>query len=116
MSARAERGWPACEREAQRRAPEPNGGEHVSALAVRVAPLTLGHGAVDFVQGAVPALLPYLVDRFGLSYTAAGGFLVALTAASSVTQPLFGYLSRNFCSVESASFFLPVLLCAYASQ
>jgi FSR family fosmidomycin resistance protein-like MFS transporter len=65
----------------------------VNALAVRVAPLTLGHGAVDFVQGAVPALLPYLVDRFGLSYTAAGAFLVALTAASSITQPVFGHLA-----------------------
>lgn len=59
----------------------------------RMAPLTVGHAAVDFTQGAIPALLPALVARFSLSYAAAGGLVLAATAASSVTQPLFGRLA-----------------------
>jgi FSR family fosmidomycin resistance protein-like MFS transporter len=58
-----------------------------------MAPLTVGHAAVDFTQGVIPALLPALVARFSLSYTAAGGLVLAVTAASSVTQPLFGRLA-----------------------
>ena len=58
-----------------------------------MAPLTVGHAAVDFTQGVLPALLPALVTRFSLSYAAAGGLVLAATAASSVTQPLFGRLA-----------------------
>lgn len=28
----------------------------------------LGHLATDWSQGAIPALLPYFIARFGLSY------------------------------------------------
>ncbi len=58
-----------------------------------MAPLTVGHAAVDFSQGVLPALLPALVARFSLSYAAAGGLVLAATVASSVTQPLFGRLA-----------------------
>src|ERR687884_386667 len=33
--------------------------------------LSAGHLGTDFANGALPALLPFLVDRFGLSYTLA---------------------------------------------
>ena len=35
----------------------------VATLGRRMAPLTVGHASVDFAQGAVPALLPYLARR-----------------------------------------------------
>ncbi len=62
-------------------------------LARRIAPLTLGHGAVDFTQGALPVLLPFMHREFGLSYTQDGILFLALTVSSSVTQPLFGRMS-----------------------
>ena len=66
---------------------------HAPALARRIAPLTVGHGAVDFTQGALPVLLPFLHREFGLSYLQDGILILALTVSSSVTQPLFGHLS-----------------------
>ena len=58
-----------------------------------MAALSAGHLAVDFSNGAVPALLPFLVDRFQLSYTLAGVVVLASTVSSSVIQPLFGLWS-----------------------
>lgn len=53
--------------------------------------LSFGHMCTDIVQGALPALLPYLKDCFSLSYTATGSILLAAHLTSSVIQPLFGY-------------------------
>jgi len=55
--------------------------------------LSLGHLCTDLVQGALPALLPYLKDRFSLSYAATGTILLAAQLTSSVIQPLFGYVT-----------------------
>ncbi|MBI5905923.1 MAG: MFS transporter [Deltaproteobacteria bacterium] len=49
--------------------------------------------ATDVVQGALPALLPYLKDRYALTYTSAGLVLLAAHVTSSGIQPLFGYLT-----------------------
>ncbi|MDX6376329.1 MAG: transporter, family, fosmidomycin resistance protein, partial [Gaiellaceae bacterium] len=68
---------------------------HAPALARRIAPLTVGHAAVDFTQGALPVLLPYLHREFGLSYLQDGILFLALTVSSSITQPLFGKLSDS---------------------
>jgi FSR family fosmidomycin resistance protein-like MFS transporter len=58
-----------------------------------MAVLATGHGAVDFASGAVPALLPFLTERFELSYTAAAGVMLAATLSSSLVQPAFGWFS-----------------------
>jgi FSR family fosmidomycin resistance protein-like MFS transporter len=58
-----------------------------------IAALSAGHGAVDFASGAVPALLPFLADRFDLSYTLTAVIMLCATVSSSVVQPLFGLLS-----------------------
>jgi MFS transporter, FSR family, fosmidomycin resistance protein len=55
--------------------------------------LTAAHFATDFCQGALPALLPAFVQRFGLSYAAAGSIILAANLSSSVLQPLFGILA-----------------------
>ena len=52
-----------------------------------------GHLGTDFANGALPALLPFLVDRFGLTYTLAATLMLASTVSSSVVQPLFGLWS-----------------------
>jgi FSR family fosmidomycin resistance protein-like MFS transporter len=53
--------------------------------------LSFGHMCTDIVQGALPALLPFLKDRFSLSYAVTGSLLMAAHLTSSVIQPLFGY-------------------------
>src|SRR5436189_1237408 len=55
-----------------------------------MAALSAGHCATDFANGALPALLPFLKDRFGLSYTLAATLMLASAASSSLIQPLFG--------------------------
>src|SRR6476646_10692119 len=49
--------------------------------------LSGGHLAVDFASGSVPALIPFMTDKFHL------GYALAATASSSLVQPLFGLLS-----------------------
>src|SRR6058998_3357092 len=58
-----------------------------------MALLSSGHFATDFANGALPALLPFLKDRFALSYAAVGAVILASTASSSLVQPLFGLWS-----------------------
>jgi FSR family fosmidomycin resistance protein-like MFS transporter len=53
----------------------------------------LGHLCVDWAQGAIPALLPYFVQNYGLSYQEAGSLIFANVLLSSVLQPVFGYYS-----------------------
>ena len=52
--------------------------------------LTVSHVVDDLYQGAVPALLPFLVVERGYSYAAATGITLAATVLSSVVQPAFG--------------------------
>jgi FSR family fosmidomycin resistance protein-like MFS transporter len=52
--------------------------------------LAAGHACADMAQGAVPALLPFLIDQRGFSYGAAGALLLATSVGSSAIQPLFG--------------------------
>jgi FSR family fosmidomycin resistance protein-like MFS transporter len=55
--------------------------------------LTASHVVDDLYQGAVPALLPFLVLERGYSYAAATGITLAATVLSSVVQPAFGVLA-----------------------
>lgn len=58
-----------------------------------VGMLSAGHLANDLNQGAIAALLPFLITQNGLSYTAATGIVFAFTLTSTMVQPLFGYLA-----------------------
>ena len=53
----------------------------------------LGHLATDWSQGAIPALLPYFIAHYGLSYQQAGMLVFANVLIASVMQPVFGYYS-----------------------
>lgn len=58
-----------------------------------MAALSSGHLFTDVNQGAVAALLPFLIAERGLSLTAAGALFLAATVSSSMVQPLFGHFS-----------------------
>ncbi|MFL5665693.1 MAG: MFS transporter [Ktedonobacteraceae bacterium] len=58
-----------------------------------MAILSSGHVWTDINQGAVPALLPFLITELHLSYVAAAGLVLAATASSSIVQPFFGQYS-----------------------
>jgi MFS transporter, FSR family, fosmidomycin resistance protein len=55
--------------------------------------LSAGHMLTDISQGAIPALLPFLMSRDHLSYAAASALVLAATISSSVIQPAFGHMS-----------------------
>ncbi|WP_327177942.1 MFS transporter [Streptomyces sp. NBC_01335] len=55
--------------------------------------LTGTHVVNDLYQGALPALLPFLVSERHYSYSALSGISLAATGLSSVVQPLFGALA-----------------------
>ena len=58
-----------------------------------MAALSGGHLAVDFASGSVPALIPFLSDKFHLGYALSALLLLSATVSSSLVQPLFGFWS-----------------------
>src|SRR3954451_9101131 len=66
--------------------------------------LASGHAVADLCQGAVPALIPFLISERGYSYSAVGALLLSVTVGSSVIQPAFGALSDRL----SLAWLMPV--------
>lgn len=58
-----------------------------------IALLSACHFSDDINQGVVPAMLPFLIAAYHLTYAAAAGLVLAQTLFSSVAQPLFGLLA-----------------------
>ncbi|MFI5669748.1 MFS transporter [Streptomyces sp. NPDC051704] len=58
-----------------------------------MAAYAAGHSCVDVYQGAVAALVPFLVSERAYGYAAASGIVLAASLLSSVVQPLFGALA-----------------------
>lgn len=56
-----------------------------------VALISGAHVVDDLYQGAVPALLPFLVAERHYTYAAVSGLTLAATVLSSVAQPAFGW-------------------------
>jgi len=69
-----------------------------------VALLSAAHLCDDINQGVVPAMLPFFIAAYRLSYTAAAGLVLAQTLASSIVQPLFGMLADR----RSSPWLVPV--------
>ncbi|MER6139775.1 MFS transporter [Streptomyces sparsogenes] len=61
-----------------------------------VVMMAVGHATVDFYQGAVPTLVPFLVAERHYGYVAASGIVLAATLLSSIVQPLFGALTDRW--------------------
>src|SRR5436190_144238 len=77
-----------------------------------MAALSSGHFATDFANGALPALLPFFVDKFALSYTLAAAIVLASAVSSSIVQPLFGLSGGLLLSVPCLAVALALLLLA----
>ena len=58
--------------------------------------LSIGHMATDINQGALPAMLPFFIAAYDLSYAAAAGIVFAANMTSSIVQPLFGHAADRF--------------------
>lgn len=58
--------------------------------------MALGHLVTDINQGALPALLPFLIATRHFSYATAAGLVFMANLASSVTQPFFGHLADRY--------------------
>src|SRR5579884_1366167 len=66
----------------------------VSRLDVRaIALLGTSHLADDINQSFIPALLPYLIAHWGISYATAGTLVLCQAISSSVVQPAIGHLA-----------------------
>ncbi|MFJ3909117.1 MFS transporter [Streptomyces vinaceus] len=75
-------------------APEPPAASGTRPLRRRrIAGYAAGHSCVDVYQGAVAALVPFLVSERAYGYAAASGIVLAASLLSSVVQPLFGALA-----------------------
>lgn len=59
--------------------------------------LSAGHLVTDINQGALPAMLPFFIAAYDLSYTTAASIVFAVNMSSSVIQPLFG-IAADRCS------------------
>jgi FSR family fosmidomycin resistance protein-like MFS transporter len=68
--------------------------------------LAIAHVVNDMHQSAIPAILPFLIVRDGLSLAAAGTLVLAMNLSSSVVQPLFGHLSDR----RSLGWTIPIAL------
>lgn len=72
------------------------------ALAV----MMLGHFSNDMLGGVLPLLFPVMKVQFSLTNAQLGLVTLAFTAASSLTQPIFGYFSDTY----GKRWFVPVTL------
>jgi MFS transporter, FSR family, fosmidomycin resistance protein len=80
--------------------PEPT--EQVDYKAVAV--LSAAHLCDDINQGVVPAMLPFFIAAYHLTYAAAAGLVLAQTLSSSLVQPLFGLIADR----RSSPWLIPV--------
>jgi len=55
--------------------------------------LSFGHLVTDINQGALPAILPFLISEYQLTYSAGAAIIFAANSASAIVQPFFGYLA-----------------------
>jgi FSR family fosmidomycin resistance protein-like MFS transporter len=80
-----------------------------------LALLGLGHLIVDMNTGALPALLPFLKNAFGLSYTMIGALVLVTNLSSSLIQPVFGYLSDRSAQAWLLPFGVVAATCGMAT-
>lgn len=58
--------------------------------------ISAAHLITDINQGAIPALLPFLIASHNLSYAAGAGIVLAANISSTIVQPLFGHAADRF--------------------
>jgi FSR family fosmidomycin resistance protein-like MFS transporter len=71
--------------------------------------LVFAHTATDINQGAIPVLLPFFIAEHHISYAAAASIVFAINIASTLAQPVLGYISDR----RSRPWLIPAaMLCA----
>jgi FSR family fosmidomycin resistance protein-like MFS transporter len=55
--------------------------------------LSAGHAVTDMNPGALMAMLPFIIAATGLNYAQAAGLTFAVSLASTLTQPVFGFMA-----------------------
>ncbi len=60
----------------------------------------VGHLCTDINQGALPAIMPFLVQQYGFSYAQVGLLILVTNVVSVVIQPLFGWLGDRMVRPE----------------
>ncbi|MCW7944405.1 MFS transporter [Streptomyces hygroscopicus] len=73
--------------------------------------LTSTHLVDDLYQGAIPALLPFLMSQRHYSYAAVSGLAFAANGLSSVVQPIFGILADR----STRTWLVPTGFCVAAA-
>lgn len=68
--------------------------------------LSIGHLVTDLNQGAIPAMLPFLLAKHDLTYASAAAIVFAANITSTVVQPIFGHAADRF----SKAWLLPLAL------
>lgn len=58
--------------------------------------ISYGHTTVDFAQGAIAALMPFLVLEGGYSYAEAAGIMLTFSLVSSIIQPVLGIMGDKW--------------------
>lgn len=58
--------------------------------------IAYGHTTVDFSQGAIAALMPFLVLQGGYSYAGAAGIMLTFSLVSSIIQPVLGIMGDRW--------------------
>ena len=66
--------------------------------------MSLGHFCSDINQGALSAVLPFLIAAHGYSYATAASLVMISNLVGSAVQPLIGYLSDK----RSTTWAIPV--------
>jgi FSR family fosmidomycin resistance protein-like MFS transporter len=66
--------------------------------------LAAGHMFSDINQGALPALLPFLMATRNFSYATAAGLVFMANLSSSLAQPIFGHIADRY----RVTWFVPV--------
>jgi MFS transporter, FSR family, fosmidomycin resistance protein len=68
----------------------------VQSGALTLLLFSIGHFLVDLYSGSMGIFQPLLINRLGITLTQAGVLGGLLAFSSSITQPLYGYLSDRF--------------------
>jgi FSR family fosmidomycin resistance protein-like MFS transporter len=66
--------------------------------------MAAGHFLCDMNQGALPAILPFLMTKYHFTYTGIAGLILAANLISSIIQPLIGHYADK----KSKKWMLPI--------
>ncbi|MCD8339439.1 MAG: MFS transporter [Burkholderiales bacterium] len=64
----------------------------------------IGHLCTDINQGALPAIMPFLVQQYGFSYAKVGSLVLVANVASALIQPLFGWIGDKYVKPQLMAF------------